>query len=280
MGKGTSMKSGSGLASGAWLVCWLALTACAGLQQVAPNPSNPIRTIAVLPFVNNTNDVDGPAYVRTLFAAELDHHQYVVKPLVEVDQILKDQMSVTLGKQLDMTTPKQLGETLGVDGVIFGSLDDFNHVMTGVYNVKKVRARVKLVNCKTGQTVWRNGIGVKSAQGTGKAGTAVTAVSAVADAKSAGDDLPPLLGDAITAPWFELPPIVIGKDTGEDYGMALAATLGERILTRAMKAPLPVESKAVVGILVNGTWHDGNWQHQPVRVGSGAMPAGPGKLGN
>ncbi len=255
------------------------LAACAGMQGIAPNPSNPIRTVAILPFVNNTNDVDGPVYVRALFAEELDKHQYVVKPLTEVDQILKDQMSVTLGKQLDMATPAQLGQTLGVDGVIYGSLDEFNQIMTGVYNVKKVRARVKLVNCKTGQTVWRNGIGVKSAQGTGKAGTAVTGVSAVVDAKSAGDDLLPLFGDPITAPWFELPPIVVGKDTGQDYGLALAATLGERIVTRTMKAPLPVESKAVVGILLNGTWHDGNWQHQPVRVGGGAIPPGPGKLG-
>jgi TolB-like protein len=247
--------------------------------RVAPDVSNPIRTVAVLPFVNNTNDVDGPMYVRTLFATELERHQYVVKSQAEVDQILKDQMSVTLGKQLDMTTPKQLGETLGVDGVIFGSLDDFNHLMTGVYNVKKVRVRTKLVNCKTGQTVWRNGIGVKSAMSTGNAGAAITAVSAVSDAKAAGDDLQPLLGDAIAAPWFELPPIVVGQDKGSDYGIAFAAALGERIATRAMKAPLPVESNAAVGILLNGTWHDGNWQHQPVRVGSGGIPAGPGGLG-
>ena len=260
----------------ALLIC-LCLPACAAPRMVAANPSNPIRTIAVLPFVNNTNDVDGPVYVRTLFAAELDRHQYTVKPLAEVDQILKDQMSVTLGKQLDMITPKQLGETLGVDAVIIGSLDNFDQLMTGVYNVKKVRVRTKLVNCKTGQTVWRNGIGVKSALAAGKAGAAVTAVGAVTDAKMAGDDLQPLLGDAIAAPWFELPPVVVGKDKADDYGIALAASLGERIATRAFNAPLPIESKAAVNILLNGTWHDGNWQHQPVAVGAGAIPPGPGR---
>jgi hypothetical protein len=272
------MASRRGLPFGLSLIVILLLVACVPVQPIIPaNPSNPIRTVAVLPFVNNTNDVDGPTYVRTLFAAELGRHQYVVKPQAEVDQILKDQMSVTLGKQLDMATPRQLGETLGVDGVIFGSLDDFNHLMTGVYNVKKVRVRTKLVDCKTSRTVWRNGIGVKSVLGAGKAGVAITATSAVMDAKAAGDDLQPLLGDAIAAPWFELPPVIVGQDKGEDYGIAFAAALGERIVTRAMNAPLPVESRAAVNILLNGTWHDGNWQHQPVRVGGGGIPAGPGK---
>lgn len=255
-------------------VC-LSLAAC--MPAVRPDRSNPIRTVAVLPFVNNTNDLDGPPYVRTLFATELERHQYVVSPLAQVDQLLKDQMGVTLGAQLDMTTAQQLGETLGVDGVVYGSLDEFNHLMTGVYNVKKVRVRTKLVSCKTGQTVWKNGIGVKSVMGTGMAGAAVTAVSAIQDAGGKGDELLPLLGDHIVAPWFELPPVVAGKDRAEDYGIAFAASLGERLMSHALKAPMPIESNAAVGILLNGAWHDGNWLHQPVRVGAGEIPPGPGK---
>lgn len=42
-------------------------TACAPtLPQITRDPSNPIRTVAVLPLVNHTNDVEGPAYVRDL----------------------------------------------------------------------------------------------------------------------------------------------------------------------------------------------------------------------
>lgn len=252
----------------------VALSAC--MPVIRPDTANPIKTVAVLPLVNNTNDLDGPPYLRTLIAAELERHQYVVKPLPEVDQILKDQMGITLGAQLDMTTPQQLGQTLGVDGVLYGSLDEFNHLMTGVYNEKRVRVRTKLVNCRTGQTVWKNGIGVKGVLSTGTAGAVVTVASEVVDAIKAGDELPPLFGDAIAAPWFELPPIVVGKDSASDYGTTFAAALGERVVTKAMKAPLPMESNAAVGILLNGTWHDGNILHQPVRVGAGGIPAGPG----
>lgn len=263
------------IVAGMVVLAAVALSAC--MPMILPDRANPIRTVAVMPLVNNTNDLDGPPYLRSLIATELERHQYVVKPLPEVDQILKDQMGVTLGKQLDMTTPQQLGQTLGVDGVLYGSLDEFNHLMTGVYNEKRVRVRIKMVNARTGQTVWKNGIGVKGVLSTGTAGAVVTVATGVVDATKAGDDLPPLFGDAITAPWFELPPIVVGQDSASDYGTTFAAAVGERVLTKAMKAPLPIESNAAVGILLNGTWHDGNMLHQPVRVGAGGIQAGPGR---
>ncbi len=258
------------------LIVGVAVSACT--QAIRADSSNPIKTVAVLPLVNNSENVDGPVYVRALIAAELDKHQYAVKPLDEVDRILKDQMGVTLGKQLDMTTAQKLGEALGVDGVLYGSLDEFNHLMTGMYNEKRVRVRAKLMNCKTGQTVWRNGIGVKNVLAVGKAGAATTVVKGVVEAKAAGDDLPALFGEPIAAPWFQLPALVAGKDSPEDYAKGLGAAVGEKILTTTAKAPLPIESNAAVSILLNGSWHDGNPLHQPQRVGDGrAIPPGPGK---
>ena len=106
-------------------------------------------------MVNNSIDVDGPVVVRELFTASLGNYFYIVKQLAETDQILKDQMGVTLGSQLDMAKPQLLGEKLGVDAVMYGSLEDFSDKVTGIYNVKRVRFRVKLVNCKTGETIWK-----------------------------------------------------------------------------------------------------------------------------
>jgi hypothetical protein len=269
-GNGTSSRVG-------WLAC-LMLAACVPLPPVPANPSNPIRTVAVLPLVNNTNDVEAPTYVRVQFIKELGRHQYVIKPLAEVDQILKDQMGITLGAQLDLATPQQLGVTLGVDGVFYGALDEFNHKITGVYNVKRVRIRTKLVNCRTGTTVWKNGIGVKSVLSAGTAGAAASAVGTLQDTKETGADLPPLVGEPILAPWFELPKVGSMKDTGEEVGAAFAAALGEKILTKAMKAPLPIETQAAIDILLNGsyTYYDNNYHRHRINAGLGAVPAGPG----
>lgn len=264
----------------AWVVLLACLsgTACLPLPMIPPNPANPIRTVAVLPFVNNSNDVEAPAYVREQFAKELHRHQYVIKSLTEVDQALKDQMGVTLGVQLDLTTPQEIGKALGVDGVFYASLDEFNHKITGVYNVKRVRVRVKLVNCKTGATVWRNGIGVKSVLSAGTAGAAASVAGTLQDTKETGAELQPLLGETILAPWFELPKVGTVKDTGEEVGAAFAAALGERILTKAMKMPLPIETQAAIDILLNGSYayYDNNYRQHRLNAGQGAVPAGPG----
>lgn len=258
-----------------WLASCLVLSACVPLPPVPPNPSNPIRTIAVLPLVNNTNDVEAPAYARQQFTTELERHQYVIKPLADVDQVLKDQMGITLGAQLDLTTPQKLGETLGVDGVFYGSLDEFNHKITGVYNVKRVRIRTKLVNCKTGQTVWKNGIGVKAVLSAGTVGEAATAVGRLQDIKETGEELKPLFGDTILAPWFELPQQQLPQGS-QDAGTAFAAALGEKLVTKVFKIPLAAETQAAIGILLNGSYHPGGLLVPQVAVGSGGVPAGPG----
>ncbi len=260
-----------------WLAAPLLLAGCVPLQPVPADPSNPIKTIAVLPLVNNTNDVGAPGYVREQFTRELQRHQYVIKPLPEVDQALKDQLGITLGSQLDLADAKQLGEALGVDGVFYGSLDEFNHKITGVYNVKRVRIRTKLVNCKTGQTVWKNGIGVKTILSTTSAGAAASVASTFQDAKETGEELKPLFGDTILAPWFELPKQQLpqGDSAGQDVGVAFAAALGEKLVTTAFKIPLAVETAAAVNILLNGSYQP-DYLTPAVRVGAGGVPAGPG----
>lgn len=118
------------------------------------DPTNPIRTVAVLPMVNNTSDMDGPELVRKGFNKLVRNRYYEVMGIPQIDEILRDRMGVTLGGQLGLTNAQKLGEELGVDGVVFGELLDFNYTITGFYNSKVVRAKFKLVSTKTGNTVW------------------------------------------------------------------------------------------------------------------------------
>jgi hypothetical protein len=264
----------------------LFVTACAPtFPQITRNPSSPIRTVAVLPLVNNTNDVEAPAYVRDIFVAELGQFFYVIKPPSEVDQILKDQMGVTLGSQLDMVTAKQLGEVLGVDGVFYGSLDEFSEKITGVYNVKRVRLRSKLVNCKTGETVWKNGIGIK--QGTRATGGSFTGnapflsqaigvvgeLSSLASSLSDKEDtaLPKLFGEDVPAPWLELP------EQAGSIEANIATGLGGKILEKAMNSPLKTETVVAVGVMLKGYYYPGGLKLVPygtmLPTGSADSPA-------
>lgn len=249
----------------------LLVTACAPtLPQITRNEANPIRTVAVLPLVNNSNDVDAPAYVRDLFVLELGQFFYAVKPTAEVDQLLKDKMGVTLGSQLDMVTPKQLGEVLGVDGVFYGALEDFSQKTTGIYNVRRVRVRSKLVNCKTGETVWKNGVGVKqglqsggsqllsSVPFVGLAFSAVGSLSSLASSMSDKDDaaLPPLFGDTVDAPWHALP-----EQSGSVEANIIGGLIGQAV-EQAMKSPLHMEALTAVSIVLKGYYYPGGSEYQ------------------
>lgn len=126
-----------------------------------PDPNNPIKTVAILPFTNSTNDMDGPNWMRVAFSNFVPSRYYQTIANDKVDQQLKDNLNITLAGQLDYTnpgvgapTPEKVGKLLAVDGLFYCNLDDFQNLITGFYNKRKVKAKCRLVNAKTGETVW------------------------------------------------------------------------------------------------------------------------------
>ena len=264
------------------LVLCALVGACVTLPPVTPNPGSPVKSLAILPVVNNSVDVDGPAAVQeALYQEALHYHFPVVKPNAETNQILKDQMSLTLGSQLDMATPQKLGTALGVDAVMYASLEDFSQKITGIYNVKRVRIRAKLVDCKTGEVLWKNGIGIKQAltaggsllsqvPGVNLAIGAAGALSSLASRISDKSDvaLPKFLGDDLDAPWVELPE----RSTGVE--MAAVESVGGKVLSKAMGTVLKEETDKAVDVLFHGYYHAGGFG-QPVTYGK-MLITGPG----
>jgi len=265
------------------LALFALVSACVTLPPVVPNPGSPVKSLAILPVVNNSVDVDGPAAVQeALYQEALHYHFPMVKPTAETNQILKDQMSLTLGSQLDMATPQKLGTALGVDAVMFVSLDDFSQKITGIYNVKRVRIRAKMVDCKTGEVLWKNGIGIKQAltaggsflsqvPGVNLAIGAAGALSSIASKMSDKGDvaLPKFLGDEIDAPWVELPERTTGVE------MAAVQSVGGKIIDKAMGTVLKEETDMAVKVLFHGYYHQGGLS-QPVTYGK-MLPTGPGR---
>ncbi len=155
---------------------------CAGRHVIPANPSNPIRSVAVLPILNNSDDVEAPEIIRAEFHKRIGNYHYAVKSLEETQQILDGQMGITLGKQLELTSPEKLGETLGVDGVFYGYLLNYDEITTVVFNTKKLRMGWKLVDTKTGRQAWGKGIAVKSNESLPGVGAAVATTTQVKDA--------------------------------------------------------------------------------------------------
>ncbi len=218
------------------------------------DPSNPLKRVAVLPMKNDTTDVDGPDVVRQKMAEALTKRSYVVMDIKESDQILRDRMGINLGGQLELTTPQKLGETLGVEGVLYGTLMDFDETTTGLYNAKKVRGMFKIVNTATGQTVWERGLGVKKEQGT--SGLASGLVKLGARAADARDK---------DAPWVLLQSATTNQSMKESFIMGL----GTKLLSKAVGIHLEAESKELARLVTNNL----GWG-----PGTGAAPAAPAAM--
>lgn len=253
----------------AFIACLLLLIVFIGCaapkRYVQPNPANPIKTIAVLPMVNQTNDIEGPEKVRAMFAERLPEWQYVVKPISEVNQILRDELGITLGSQLDMTTPQELGQKLGVDGVIYGALFDFDEKITGVLNIRKVRAGFKLVDTKTGSVVWGNGQGVRSetrmAKGDTGALAGVASEVSKAQDRSEGKEMKEAADYPGVQNWHSLPPEeAISEQVGKGGALAaFASGLAEKAIKKAAGVFLARESEIMLGMIFS------------------SIPPGPGK---
>jgi hypothetical protein len=121
---------------------------------------------------------------------------------------------------------------LGVEGVLYGTLMDFDETTTGVLNVKKVRATFKLVNTMTGQTVWERGLGVRSeVRMSGKSGDVATVVARAADAREKD------------VPWVTIESIATNE---KKVGRSLAYGLGTQLFTKAVGIHLDYESTELV----------------------------------
>ncbi|MBI3398748.1 MAG: DUF799 family lipoprotein [Deltaproteobacteria bacterium] len=232
--------------------------------HIPANPANPIKTVAVLPMVNQTNDVEAPEKVREIFAAKLPERCYISKPIKEINQILKDELGITLGSQLDMSNPKELGQKLGVDAVIYGALFNFEEKTTGVLNIRRARAGFKLVDAKTGAVVWGRGQGIKSEtrMTEGSAGAVAGAASGVSkyqDVKEGKDTKD--VGDYVgVQDWHDLPP---EKAMSEQLGQGgiiagFVGGLAEKTVKKATGTFLKHESEVMVDMILN------------------TLPAGPG----
>lgn len=233
------------------------LSACAAIPERMVDKANGIKTVAVLPLINNTNNVEGPAALQLHLTAGMYERYYDVVETDEVNKTLKDQMGITLGAQLDMAKPGLLCKTLGADGLLYGVLDDYISKPTGVYTIKRVRARTKLVDCKTGAVVWKGGAGGKSQESTGgNIGALVGAIGSIGSAISdvTEGELPPLLGDKIDAPWFNVPPPP-QQSSGSVIGDIVVSVV-KAVVQHAAGVSLSREEYATVTTLLDGYFHE------------------------
>lgn len=236
------------------------LAGCGGMPALGPqpDPTNPIKRLAILPLKNDTTDVGAPDFVREKLAAAIQKRFYNVQPLEETDRILRDQLGITLGGQLGMATTAQLREALQVEGLLYGTLMNFEEITTGLVNLRKVRGKFQIIDTNTLSVFWENGVGIKSQDTSG--GSVGSLTGAVALAGSADKEVP----------W------VVIESTSSNQGVleGFAAGLTQKLVSKAVGVHLARETSEMIWRLVqNLPWGAGDTVG-PVLTAATAMPIG------
>ena len=236
------------------------LAGCGGMPALGPqpDPTNPIKRLAMLPLRNDTTDVEAPNFVREKLAEAMQKRFYNVQPLEETDRILRDQLGITLGGQLGMATTAQLRETLQVEGLLYGTLMNFEEITTGIVNVRKVRGKFHIIDTNTLSVFWENGIGIKSQDTSG--GTVGSVAGAVAVAGSADKEVP----------WVVIESTSSNQSVLEGFAMGLT----KKLVSKAVGMHLAHETNEMIWRLVqNLPWGAGN-AVGPILTAATAMPVG------
>lgn len=129
--------------------------AASGCAEVKIKEPFPLRTIAVLPFDNETNDLNAPDIMQKLVAEVMKSSPYEIRDTEETNKWL-EKVGIVDGGQLAIVDPVRLGRDMGVQALMFGYVENFNYTNVGYYVERKVSLSLRLVDVETGATLWEN----------------------------------------------------------------------------------------------------------------------------
>ncbi|MCK4469532.1 MAG: DUF799 family lipoprotein [Desulfobacterales bacterium] len=110
------------------------------------------RTVAVLPFIDESKSQKGAEVVRRGFYNHVSSLPYKDMELFRVDHLLR---KAGLADPVDIykTPPEKFKEILNVDAVIFGTISNFDKLFAGIYSQVSVGAEIKMYDTQ-GHSLW------------------------------------------------------------------------------------------------------------------------------
>ena len=111
------------------------------------------KTVAVLPFQNETSKRRLAELVRKSFYNHFSSKNYRDIELGEIDGVL-GVISESSSLPWDKLSPSRLGEIFRADFLIYGNVKGFEKIFLGIYSQISLNIEVKMVECKRGEIVW------------------------------------------------------------------------------------------------------------------------------
>ena len=111
------------------------------------------HSILVLPPINHSTAVEATYGYLSTVTMPLAEMGYYVFPVAEIDEFLKENGMPTAGEMQQVPLDK-VGEIIGADAVLYVSVDKYGSKYQVINSKTVVEASAKLVDTKTGITLW------------------------------------------------------------------------------------------------------------------------------
>ena len=121
------------------------------------------RSILVLPPVNNSPDVTATYSVMSFVTKPLSEAGYYVMPVGMVAQAFKEN-GLTQPTDMHQTAPAKLREIFGADAALYITVTKFGSTYTVLNSETLVRVEGKLMDLKSGATLWQGSAQATSAE--------------------------------------------------------------------------------------------------------------------
>ncbi|MEI7516647.1 MAG: GNA1162 family protein [Betaproteobacteria bacterium] len=134
-----------------------------GWDYSAYKASKP-RSILVLPPINNSPDITATYSVMSFVTKPLSEAGYYVMPVAMVAEAFKEN-GLTQPSDMHATSPDKLRQIFGADAALYITVTKFGVSYTVVNSETTVQVQGKLVDLKTGTTLWQGVAQASSVEG-------------------------------------------------------------------------------------------------------------------
>jgi len=113
-----------------------------------------IRTVAIFPFQNLSQDINANERLHSVFVSQILERDAVA--VVEFGTVLSamSQMQLTVDSVLTPEQIMELGKVMSVDGIFFGSVEEYGIERLSKDRTYSITASYSLAETQTGSMVW------------------------------------------------------------------------------------------------------------------------------
>jgi len=142
-----------------FLAILIQLPACSpgATKYVHPNVDfSYIHRVAIFPFHNRSQDIQAAARVQSIFMAGILEHGELV--LVDQGEVLHTLQKLKISPAADLSSEQvvALGEQLAVEGIFFGTVEEYGQARITNAQVYNITATFSLLETETGSLIWNS----------------------------------------------------------------------------------------------------------------------------